>query len=211
VSPGELRRAIARELGRLPAGRPLSGNGARIARSGDVRFRRAGLSQLYMNRIYAVPPAPRALVALGMALEVLGTDPDGRLYHEVRERQGLSYDLWADLQVGAGWATMQVGAVAPGRAETRLQRAITDVFGRAASEGFTDEEIARARRKVRYRYARLSEAKLDRAAAHAASVLYGALPLAEAEAIVRSLTRHEIEAAWRGAIRGKSLTAMLTG
>ncbi|MGH7821649.1 MAG: M16 family metallopeptidase [Candidatus Binatia bacterium] len=211
VPTRELRRTIAREFRALPAGRPVRGNGARIARSGEARFRRSGLSQLYMNRIYAVSPAPRPLVGLGMALEILGTDPDGRLYHEVRERQGLSYDLWADLQVGAGWATMQVGAVAPRRAENRLQRAIADVFARAAEDGFTDEEIARARRKVRYRYARLSEAKLDRAAAHAASALYGALSLADAEEIVRTLTRREIEAAWQGAIRGRSLIGVLTG
>jgi zinc protease len=206
-----LAAAVARELGSLPRGRRLAASGARIRRSGEVRFRRTGLTQLYLTMLFDVPSAPRRLLALGMALEILGTDPDGRLYHEVRERRGLSYDLWADLQAGAGWAAMSVGAVTERRAERRLRSAIDEVFGKAADEGFSEQEVRRARRKVGYRYARLSEAKLDRAASHAASVLYGAPRLREAEAIVRSLSRAEIEAAWRTAMKGERLTGVLTG
>lgn len=211
LSARKLREVVAREFHSLPSGRPLSASGAKIARSGEVRFRRAGLTQLYWTTLFALPATARSLVAVGMALEVLGTDPDGRLYREVRERRGLSYDLWADLHAGAGWAAMQVGAVAARRAERRLSGAIEEVFRKAADEGFTDEEIARARRKVRYRYARLSEAKLDRSASHAAWLLYGALRLHEAEAIVASLTRSEIEVAWRQAMKGKRLTGILSG
>ncbi|MEA2626304.1 MAG: hypothetical protein QOD06_2349, partial [Candidatus Binatota bacterium] len=73
------------------------------------------------------------------------------------------------------------------------------------------EEVARARRKLRYRYARLTEAKLDRAASHASSVLYGAPPLAQAEALVRTLRRADIESAWRATLAGPRLTGVLTG
>jgi predicted Zn-dependent peptidase len=211
ASRSEVRRAVAREFRALPDGRELRASGARIARSGEARFRRSGLSQLYVTTIVSVPHEPRPLVALGMALEILGTDPDGRLYREVRERHGLSYDLWADLQVGAGWATMQVGAVAPRRSERQLRQAIERVFVEAAERGFGEEEVTRARRKVKYRYARLSEQKLERAASHAASVLYGALGLAEAERLVRSISRPEIEGAWRAALAGPRLTGVLTG
>lgn len=206
-----LREIVAREFRRLPSGRPLSAYGAAIARSGEVRLRRTGLTQLYWTTLFAVPAAARSLVAVGMALEILGTDPDGRLYREVREQRGLSYDLWAELHAGAGWAAMQIGAVAAKRSERRLAEAIEKVFRRAADDGFTDAEIARARRKVRYRYARLSEAKLDRSASHAGWLLYGAPRLDEAESIVASLTRSEIEAAWRQAMKGKRLTGILTG
>ncbi len=211
LSTERLRAIVAREFRSLPAGRAMTARGAEIARRGEVRFRRAGLTQLYWTTLSAVPATARSLVAVGMALEILGTDPDGRLYHEVREKHGLSYDLWADLHAGAGWAVLQVGAVAARRAEQRLAGAIEQVFQRAAAEGFTDDEISRARRKLRYRYARLSEAKLDRSASHAAWLLYGAPRLHEAEAIVASLTRPEIEAAWRVAMKGERLTGILTG
>jgi predicted Zn-dependent peptidase len=211
LSRGEVRAIAGREFRRLPVGAACSANGARILRTGEVRFRRAGLTQLYLTSLFSVPAAPRSLIALGLALEILGTDPDGRLYHEVRERRGLSYDLWADLQGGAGWATMVIGAVAERRAEARLRGAIDAVLAKAAADGFTAEEIARARRKARYRYARLAEAKLDRAASHAASLLYGAPRLDDAEAIVRSLTQREVEDAWRRALKGPRLTGVLTG
>ena len=159
----------------------------------------------------SLPADSRSLVALGIALDVLGTDPDGRLYHEVRERRGLSYDLWADLQSGAGWGVLMVGAVADRRAENRLRRAVEDVFVEAAEKGFGDDEIARARRKLAYRYARLAEARLDRATIHAGSVLYGATALAEAEHLVRTLERTEIEEIWRRAMRAPRLTGVLTG
>jgi predicted Zn-dependent peptidase len=207
----EIKRVVAEEFRGLPQGTACRANGARVVRSGEVRLRRSGLTQLYLNMLFAVPPTRRALLALGLALEIVGTDPDGRLYHEVREKSGLSYDLWADLPGGAGWATLAVGAVAERRAELRLRRAIERVFETAAREGFRAEEVARARRKVRYRYARLAEAKLDRASAHAASILYGAPRLDEAESIVRTLRGDEIEAAWRRALRGPRLTGVLTG
>ena len=210
VPAKEVSRAVERWFRGLPIGVALRGSGARVARRGETRFRRAGLGQLYLNTLFSVSPDPRRLVALGLAIEILGTDPDGRLYREVRERHGLSYDLWADLQVGAGWAAMQIGAVAPRRSEDRLRRAIDRVLTDAADSGFTEEEVRRARRKVRYRYARLSEAKLDRAAAHAATALYDALSVAEAERLVRSLEHAEIESAWRAAISGKRLTGVLT-
>ncbi|MEA2626164.1 MAG: hypothetical protein QOD06_2209, partial [Candidatus Binatota bacterium] len=180
VAAEDVRRIARREFARMTPGRPRDARGGPVARTGEVRFRRSGLSQLYVNMLLGAVPEPRSLVALGMALEIVGTDPDGRLYHEVRERRGLSYDLWADLQGGAGWAVVAVGAVAERRAEARLRDAIERVFREAADGGFTDEEVARARRKLRYRYARLTEAKLDRAASHASSVLYGAPPLAQA-------------------------------
>jgi predicted Zn-dependent peptidase len=211
VAPETVRSAVRREFRRMPRGRELRANGARIAQRGEVRFRRSGLTQLYWTTLLALPSDSRSLVALGIALDVLGTDPDGRLYHEVRERRGLSYDLWADLQSGAGWAVMMVGAVADRRAERRLVGAVEDVFREAVEKGFGDEEIARARRKLAYRYARLAEARLDRATLHAGTVLYGATALTEAEHLVRTLTRAEIEDAWRRAMRGARLTGVLAG
>ena len=207
----ELARVLAAEFRALPAGTPCRANGARVVRSGEVRLRRSGLTQLYWTTLYAVPSEPRSLLALGLALEILGTDPDGRLYREVREKRGLSYDLWADLPGGAGWAALAVGAVAERRAERRLAGAIDQVFAEAAEKGFGSDEIARARRKVSYRYARLAEAKVDRAASHAASVLYGAPRLDEAERVIHALRREEIEGAWRRAIAGRRLTGVLTG
>lgn len=211
LRPADVRRIVAREFRALVCGAACVAQAARIGRSGEVRLRRSGLTQLYLTTLFSVPAGRRELLALGLALEILGTDPDGRLYHEIREKRGLSYDLWADLPGGAEWAALAVGAVAERRAERRLREAIDGVFARAASDGFSAEEIDRARRKLRYRYARLAEAKLERAASHAAALLYGTPSLEEAEAMVASLRRDEIEQAWRAALGGRRLTGVLSG
>ncbi len=211
LRPKDVRRVVEREFRTLISGSACVARRARIARRGEVRLRRSGLAQLYLTTLFSVPAGRRELLALGLALEILGTDPDGRLYHEIREKRGLSYDLWADLPGGAEWAALAVGAVAERRAERRLREAIDGVFTRAASEGFSDQEIDRARRKLRYRYARLAEAKLERAASHAAALLYGIPSIEEAEAIVASLRREEIEHAWRVALAGPRLTGVLSG
>ena len=195
---GEVRRVLTEEFASLPAGSPGVANGARIARRVEIRLRRSGLTQLYWTTLFAVPARRRELLALGLALEIVGTDPDGRLYHEVRERHGLSYDLWADLPGGA-MGGAQVRAVAERRAEYRLA-AIDAVFAEA-EKGFATAEIARARRKVRYRYARLSSQ--DRpSASHAAAVL--TVPGLDEAGRARSLAREEVEAAWRAAPRSAS-------
>ena len=209
LGAGAAREMVSKAFRGLAPGRACSARGARVARRGELRLRRSGLTQLYWTTLFAVPSGRRELLALGLALEILGTDPDGRLYHEVREKRGLSYDLWADLPGGAGWAALAFGAVAERRAEKRLASAIEGVFAQAAAGGFRPEEVARARRKVAYRYARLSEAKLDRAASHAAALLYAAPTLEESEAIVLSLRHEEIERAWRRALVAPRLTSVL--
>ncbi len=211
VPLARVKRVVARNFRALPAGVECRANGARIVRRGEVRLRREGLTQLYWTTLVEVPPERRSLLALGLALEILGTDPDGRLYQEVREKRGLSYDLWADLPSGAGWAALAIGAVAERRAENRLVGAIEGVLTSAAREGFTPDEITRARKKLRFRYARLADTKLDRAAAHAAAFLYGAPTAEEAESIVASLSHAEIENAWQTACGGARLTGVLTG
>ena len=211
VGARQAREMVAKAFRGLSAGESCRAKGARVGRHGEMRLKRSGLTQLYWTTMFAVPSARRELLALGLALEILGTDPDGRLYHEVREKRGLSYDLWADLPGGAGWAALAIGAVAERRAEKRLQKAIDGVFAQAAADGFSRQEVSRARRKIAYRYARLSETKLERAASHAAALLYGAPSIEDAEAIVLSLRHEEIERAWRRAMRSPRLTGVLTG
>ena len=114
-----LRRAPlrARQHGRLARGRRVAR--ARPARAATERSRRAApvprrgrdcpataprppcvsaatnLTQSYLVRIAAAPPDPRSVLALSLAIEIVGADPDARLFQEVRERLGLGYDVGA--------------------------------------------------------------------------------------------------------------------
>jgi predicted Zn-dependent peptidase len=181
---------------------------ARFGATGTLRLRGAG-GQAYITKLIAVPPEPRLLIAVGLALDLVGADPDSRLFQEVRERLGLGYDVSAGLEWGPDWAVAFVSASAARGAAQRLLRAVEDTCQRAATEGFTPDELLRARKKLRYRYASLAESRFDRALALAEGTLSG-FPLPEvAERIVSRIGQAEVEAAWRAALHGRTLTTML--
>jgi predicted Zn-dependent peptidase len=179
-----------------------------LGAKGTIRMRGES-GQAYLLHLMAVPPEPRTLIAVGLALDLVGADPDSRLFQEVRERLGLGYDVSASLDWGADWAVATVSASAGRASMQRLQRAVMDVCTHAAQHGFSNDELLRARKKLRYRYASLAESRLERALALAEGSLSG-FPLPEvAERIVGSMPKAEVEAAWRRVVRGHALTALL--
>jgi predicted Zn-dependent peptidase len=208
LSAGAARAAIRRHFSAASPGGDLRMPAARFSRSGTLRVRGAG-GQAYVLKLIAVPPAPRQLIAVGLALDVVGADPDSRLFQEVRERLGLGYDVSASLDWGSDWAVATVAASAARGAASRLLRAVEDTCRRAADEGFGVDELIRARKKLRYRYASLAESRFDRALALAEGTLLGFPRPEEAERIVSRMPQAEVEAAWRNALRGHTVTALL--
>src|SRR5207249_1829305 len=160
---------------------------ARPRATGLVRLRRTDLAQAYLVGLIAAPPAPRAVLALSLAVEVVGADPDARLFQEIRERLGLGYELGAGVEHGRDWAVAVFSASAARDDERRLRETL-DRTCREAATGFSADELRRARKKVRYRFARLADSRLDRALAHASraagarSLPGGRAPRAEARA-----------------------------
>lgn len=210
---GGISEAAARAAVRKHFRGGRSGLSERMApvRFGSVgRHRlRGGSGQAYVMKLIAVPPVPRQLIAVGLALDLVGADPDSRLFQEIRERLGLGYDVSATLDWGAGWAVAVVSASASRAAANRLVRAVEETCQRAADEGFTADELARGRKKLRYRYASLAESRFDRALALAEATLLGFPLPEEAERIVSRMPQEEIEAAWRQALKGRTLLAVL--
>jgi predicted Zn-dependent peptidase len=210
VSRPRLRRALARafplgerrEVARPPRPRPRA--------TGVLRLRRSGFPQAYLVRLIAAPPAPRHVLALSMAVEIVGADPDARLFQEIREHLGLGYDLGAGVEHGSDWAVAVLSASAS-RDDERLLRQTLDRTCREAAAGFSADEFRRARKKIRYRFARLADSRLDRALAHASRVACGHPSLAETERMIASLRPVEVEAAWRRALLAPTLTAVLRG
>jgi predicted Zn-dependent peptidase len=212
VVGGATRADVLRALGRaFPRGErrprarpPRLGRGT----TGLVRLRRRDLPQAYLVRLIAAPAAPREVLALSMAVEVIGADPDARLFQEIRERLGLGYDLGASVEQGSDWAAAVISASAARSDERRLRETV-DRTCREAANGFSREEFQRARKKIRYRFARLADSRLDRALTHATREVSGQPSLAETERTIRSLRPAEVEAAWRRALAAPTLTAVL--
>ena len=210
VTRERVRRAVRRTF---PAdgGRPRTrGPGATTDGTGLVSLHRRELSQAYLVRLMAAPSDPRGVLALSMAVEIMGADPDARLFQEIRERLGLGYDLSAAVEQGPDWAVAVLGASAAREEERRLRETL-DRICRDAAGGFSSEEIARARKKIRYRFARLADSRLERAVGHAARAVCGQPSLVATERMIASLRPAEVEQAWRRALGAPTLTAVLRG
>ncbi len=170
---------------------------------------RGGGGQAYVTKLIAVPPDPRTVLAVGLALDLVGADPDSRLFQEIRERLGLGYEVSATLDWGPDWAVAFVSASSARGAVQRLRHALEDTCQRAADEGFTADELLRARKKLRYRYASMAESRFDRALALAEGSLSGFPLPEEVERLVSRMPAAEIEASWRRVLKGRTLTAIL--
>jgi predicted Zn-dependent peptidase len=210
VGRGRLVAALAKRFPRGPRGtvpRPVR---PQPRTTGLVRLRRNDSPQAYVVRLIAAPPEPRAILALSLAVEIVGADPDARLFQEIRERLGLGYDLSAGVEHGLDWAVAVLAASAARDDERRLRETIDRTL-REAARGFDDDEFRRARKKVRYRFARLADSRLDRALAHASRVACGHPSLADTARLIDALRREDAEAAWRRAVTAPTLTAVLRG
>jgi predicted Zn-dependent peptidase len=208
IAEPQARAAIRAHFGTADSGKDHGAPRTQFGQTGTLRLRGDG-GQAYVLKMIAVPPVPRQLIAVGLALDLVGADPDSRLFQEIRERLGLGYDVSATLDWGSDWAVATVAASAARGAAQRLQRALEDTCQRAALEGFAADELSRARKKLRYRYASLAESRFDRALALAEGTLSGFPLPEEAERIVSRMPQAEIETAWRNALRGRTLTALL--
>jgi predicted Zn-dependent peptidase len=209
ISLARLRRAVARAFprrGANAAGRPRR---PPVERTGRMRLRHADLPQAYLVRLTRAPSDHRRQLALQVALEIVGADPDARLFQEVRERLGLGYDVGASLEVGSDWAATIISASAARDQELRVVDTVEHTC-QDATRGFSAEEMRRAHRKLRYRFARLQDARLDRALAHATRVSMGQPPLAKTIALLERIERPEVERAWRELMQAPTLTAVLS-
>jgi predicted Zn-dependent peptidase len=210
VSAAQLRRALERAFPRDADRGPTRPPRPRRGATGLLYVRRRDFPQAYVVRLMAAPSRAREILALSLAVEIVGADPDARLFQEVRERLGLGYDLSLGVEEGLDWAVAVLSASAGRDDERRLRETIEQTF-REAAEGFSAAELERARKKVRYRFARLADSRLDRALAHASRVAGGHPSLAETERLVATLRPAEIATAWRATLRAPTLTAVLRG
>jgi hypothetical protein len=123
---------------------------------------------------------------------------------------GLGYELGLGVEHGRDWAAVVLSASAARADAERLRDAIDRTFARAA-EGFTRAELARARKKIRYRFARLADSRLDRAITHASREASGHPTLAASQQAIEALGATEVENAWRSLLRAPTLVAVLSG
>lgn len=210
VSAERVRAAVRRHFRHGRGGPADAVAPVRWGSGGAVRVRDDDGNQAYVTLLMPIRPQPRALLATGVAIDIVGADPDSRLFQELRERLGLSYEVGAHLEWGPDWACAVLSASGARPRAARLVRAVEETCRRAAAEGFAADELERAQKKLRYRYAVLADSRLDSAVALAESALWGFPTPAETERIVAQLSHRAVERAWREAVQARGVTAVLS-
>ncbi|HEU5297331.1 MAG TPA: pitrilysin family protein [Burkholderiaceae bacterium] len=103
--------------------------------------------------------------ALMLANFMLGGGGDSRLFKRIREREGLSYDVysaldWGDLDAHTLWFG---GAIFAPSNRDKVEQAYRDELAKAVQEGFSEQEVASAKAAL-LNYRRLARAQDDRLA-----------------------------------------------
>jgi zinc protease len=164
-----LQRALAAGFGDWVASEPVARvprptyavePGREVVRTPDKQNATLGVElHLPLSDNDAVHPA------LMLANFIFGGGGDSRLFKRIREREGLSYDVysamdWGDLDEHTLWYG---GAIfAPSNGE-KVEQAFRDELARAVKEGFSDQEVASAKAAL-LNYRRLARAQDNRLA-----------------------------------------------
>jgi zinc protease len=103
--------------------------------------------------------------ALMLANYMLGGNSDSRLFKRIREREGLSYNVytfldWGDLEAHTVWYG---GAIFAPSNTAKVEQSFRDEIARALKDGFSDAEVAAAKNAL-LSLRRLSRAQDDRLA-----------------------------------------------
>lgn len=211
VAGETVRRAVRRHVRADRVGKPARGAGARGKARGRLVVRGGPRGQSFVARFLELDARIENLLAVGVALDLVGADADGALFQAVRERYGLGYEVSAGLEVGVGWAAAVLSASArPGQAD-RLAGVVDEVLAESIARPPTAEDLARARKKRRYGYVASAQRRLDRALVLADATFTGFPLPEEAERLVDGLGDEHLTSAWNRALQGRSLTALLPG
>ncbi|MEI8394458.1 MAG: pitrilysin family protein [Rhodospirillaceae bacterium] len=119
-----------------------------------------------------VPMGHPDLPALRHIANLLGGGMTSRLFQEIREKRGLAYDVHADLEIFAdGGFIVFEAATEPGQCDDMASLLVREVE-RAATAGFTAEELARSKEQLRFAIALAGESTSSRAQRLARDALF---------------------------------------
>jgi len=164
-----VRRALAEGFGDWVASEPVvrvprptyaMAPGREVVRTPDKQNATLGVEMhLALSDSDAVYPA------LMLANFIFGSGGDSRLFKRIRQREGLSYDVysamdWGDVDANTLWFGGAIFAPANG---DKVERAYRDELSRAVKDGFSDQEVASAKAAL-LNYRRLARAQDNRLA-----------------------------------------------
>ena len=207
VSEEALRAALARHVAK---DRARASRRRRLARVAGAAGRSAPAPTAVSRSWCAsseVDPSPKNLLALGVALDLVGADPDSTLFQAVREKPRARLRGFGRSRVGQRLAPRCCRRV-PVPAVPTVLRIIDEVLQRSAKEGFAAADLARARKKTPLRL-RDPEGAPPRPALARRLGATGFPSIEDSERIVAGLDDETIHGGMAPAVAGRSLVAAL--
>jgi zinc protease len=150
-----------------------------------------------------------------IASYILGEGGSARLWKRIRERDGLSYGVYAYV----GWSsfephsTLHVSATFAPENRARLAAALGEEFGRAAREGFTDAEVEDAKASMlrRRQLARTQDAAIAAALVEQAYLGRTFAFAGRLDAAIAAATPAQVNAAFRKYVQPEALATVYAG
>jgi zinc protease len=153
--------------------------------------------------------------ALIVANFILGGSPNSRLWERIRQREGLSYGVYSSLHASSfepNTSLTREAIFAPENL-SRLKTALNEEFERAVRDGFTDEEVADAKKAMLQERA-LARAQDGRLAGELVEQAYLGRTFAfsaSVDAAIASLSTQAVNAALRKYVRPDAFVDVFAG
>jgi zinc protease len=153
--------------------------------------------------------------ALMLANHLFGSGGDSRLWNRIREKEGLSYNVYSSVQWNPIEANSQWSASAIFAPQNRdkVEKAFKEELQRSLAEGFSQTELD-AGRKGLLNFRQLSRAQDERVAAGWVNNLYLKRTFADSakvDAALQALTLEQVNRAWRKFIKPEQVLLGLAG
>jgi zinc protease len=153
--------------------------------------------------------------ALMLANHLFGSGGDSRLWNRIREKEGLSYNVystvqWNPIEVNSQWSASAIFAP---QNRDKVEKAFKEELQRSLSDGFTQTELD-AGRKGLLNFRQLSRAQDERVAAGWVNNLYLKRTFADSARVdvaLQALTLEQVNRAWRKFIKPEQLLLGLAG
>jgi zinc protease len=153
--------------------------------------------------------------ALTVANFILGGSPNSRLWERIRQREGLSYGVYSSLEASSfepNTSLTREAIFAPENL-SRLKTALNEEFERAVRDGFTDEEVADAKKAMLQERA-LARAQDGRLAGELVEQAYLGRTFAfsaSVDAAIANLSTQAVNAALRKYVRPDAFVDVFAG
>jgi len=153
--------------------------------------------------------------ALMLANHLFGSGGDSRLWNRIREKEGLSYNVysavqWNPIEANSQWSASAIFAP---QNRDKVEKAFKEELQRSLAEGFNQTELD-AGRKGLLNFRQLSRAQDERVAAGWVNNLYLKRTFADSamvDAALQALTLEQVNRAWRKFIKPEQVLLGLAG